>query len=529
MRRSWLVVALVGGCTGFHSTTTPPRPRLVAPLSTSTVSVTRPTLRFSLPPSLSHPSIDLCTHRSCSGTRLNATVDAGGTSAVPDEDLSPGLWYWRVRAGGATSAVWQLLVQPTGGPATTWGSQLDLDGDGFADLAVGAPLATVGGQSSAGRVYVYRGGADGPDPTQPAVIEGPAGVSQFGAALAALDFDGDGFADLAVAALSGPSSSAGLVYVYRGGENGIQQPAAFVLGGAVDTPELGWSLDFAGDINGDGYADLLAGAPTAMQTSGNASGAGYVFFGGSSNNKDVNPLFPEDTDHESVGWAVAGGGDLDGDGLFDAIVGAPRAATSRGRVFVYFNRDAGLEGVPHTLDVSPAPLSQLGSALLMLGDVDGDGRADFATAAPNEGAGRVYRVSGGATPSVSGTVDGPDKVGANFGSTLAAADFDGDGLNDFAAGATCAPGDDPTCPGAVYLVIGGALTAFPAPSGVVSYGSALSTGDLDGDGHPDLTIGASENNGQLGRVDWYRNALPGAAPLVLNGSDEMGRFGFAVR
>jgi len=529
MRRAWLVVALCCGCTGFHSTATPPRPRLVAPLSTSTVTATRPTLRFALPPALSHPAVDLCARRSCSGTRISATVDAGGVSAVPDEDLSPGLWYWRVRAGGATSAVWQLYVQPTGGPATTWGSQLDLDGDGFADLAVGAPLATVEGMSGTGRVYVYRGSADGPEATQPTVLDGPPGGSQFGAALAALDFDGDGFADLAVGALAGPVSSAGVISIFLGGENGIRQPAAYQLGGTIEVPQLGWSLGFAGDVNGDGYGDLIAGAPTATQVSGNASGAGYLFFGGAANAKDVNPLLPEDIDRESIGWAVAGGADLDGDGSVDAIVSAPRAATSRGRVFIYFNRDAGLEGMPQTLDVSPAPLSQLGFALAMTGDTDGDGRADFAVAAPNEGPGRVYRVSGGATPGVAGTIDGPDKVGANFGETLAAADFDGDGLDDLAAAAPCAPGNDPTCPGAVYLVAGGALTAFPAPSGVVSYGVSLTCSDLDGDGHADLTVGASENNGQLGRVDWYRNAMPGAAPLVLNGSDEMGRFGFAVR
>jgi hypothetical protein len=531
--RSWLVVvALVGGCTGFHSTaeTTPPRPRLVAPLSTSTVSVTRPTLHFSLPPSLSHPTVDLCTHRSCSGTRLTATVDASGTSAVPDEDLAPGVWYWRVRAGGATSAVWQMVVQPTGGAATIWGSQLDLDGDGFAELAVGAPVATVQGSSGAGRVYVYGGGADGPDPTTPTVLDGPVGGSEFGAALAAVDFDGDGFADLAVAALAGPASSAGVISIFRGGENGIQQPAAFVIGGDLDVQQLGWSLDFAGDVNGDGFGDLIAGAPTAMQPSGNVSGGGFVFFGSATQKpSDTNPLFPEDIDHESIGWAVAGGGDLDGDGTPDAIVGAPSASTSRGRVFTYFNRDSGLEGVPEMLDVSPPPLSRLGYAVVMMGDADGNGSADYAVAAPDLSAGRVYVVSGGATLGVTEMINGPDKDGSKFGGTLAAGDFDGDGLNDLVAAAPCAPGDDASCPGAVYLIVGGAITRFSPPSGVISYGVALSTGDLDGDGHPDLAIGASESNSQLGRVDWYRNAMPGTAPLVLNGSDEMGRFGFALR
>ncbi len=537
MGRHWLALALaLVGCTGFQATTTtPPRPPQLAPQSTATVITPRQNLPFSLPPPLTAPVVALCARRACDGTRLSATVDDTGTRATPDSDLAPGLWYWRVRAGSTVSAVWQLNVQITGGPETAWGGQLDLDGDGFAELAIGAPEANVGTNLGVGRVYVYAGGADGPDPLRPIVLDGPPGGSQFGQSLAAVDFDGDGFADLAVGAPTSGLAGAptqGAIYVFRGGPGGIQSPAAFVLqdlnlAGAAQG--LGWSLDCAGDLNGDGYGDLVTGAPTTTSDQGNLSGAAYVFFGGPSGGEQIAPLMPESNNHESIGWSVAGGGDLDGDGLADVLVGAPAAETSAGRAFVYFGSVSGTEGTPQILDVSPPPLAQFGSAIVQLGDVDGDGRADFAIGSPADGPGRVYRFTGGSVPPVAAVVVGPDLEGSSFGASLAAADLDGDGRDDLVVGAVCAPGDDASCPGAVYLLVGGALTGIVAPAGVVSYGGALSTGDLDGDGHADLIVGASEANDELGRVDWYRNAAPSPAPRVFNGSDQGGRFGFSVR
>jgi hypothetical protein len=518
IRRS-LALALLGACTGFHPVTTPPRPRLVAPLSTATVSTPRPTLRFSLPPTLHAPAVELCASRACDGTRVSATIDATGTTAVPDGDLAPGLWYWRVRAAGTASDVWQLYVQPTGGVETAWGSQLDLNGDGFAELAVGAPQANGGN----GRVYIYQGGPNGPDPAHPTVLDGPTGSGQFGESIAAVDFDGDGFVDLAVGAVA-----SGTVSIYRGGPGGVQAPPAYLLNNTDQTgaQQLGFSLDFAGDVNGDGYGDIVAGAPTTLLASGNLSGAAYLFFGGPSSS--LQALKPADRNKWSIGYAVTGGGDFDGDGFSDLLVGAPGANTSAGLGFVYSGRNFGVTDVPQTLDPTAPQLAHFGSAVAQLGDVDGDGRADFAVGAPQMGAGRVYRYSGGSSASPA-TLDGPDQSGSLFGLTLAGADLDGDGRNDLLVAATCAPGNDRSCPGAVYLVVGSTLTAVRAPSGVVSYGVALSTGDHDGDGRADFAVGASEANGQLGRVDWYHDAIPSAAPRVLNGVDVGGRFGFSLR
>src|SRR4051812_36920908 len=103
--------ALIAGC-GFAPAGTAPPARPVAPLSTATVNVARPSLRFVLPAGGTRPIVELCRTRAFdAGLRL-ASVDDSGTRAVPDADLEAGVWFWRVRtftpAGPSTSAVWQL-------------------------------------------------------------------------------------------------------------------------------------------------------------------------------------------------------------------------------------------------------------------------------------------------------------------------------------------------------------------------------------------------------------------------------------
>src|SRR5262249_47285175 len=151
-----------------------------------------------------------------------ATVRTSGTSVTPEADLPPGVVYWRVRSSfedglGTSSATWEVNVPKRGAPVgTSWGTVLDVDGDGLADVAVGAPVEA----GNAGRVYVFRGGLAGL--SQPPLVLSPpdAGSETFGFGLASAgDVDGDGYADLLVGA---PCFEAGLpcpgqVYLFRGG------------------------------------------------------------------------------------------------------------------------------------------------------------------------------------------------------------------------------------------------------------------------------------------------------------------------
>jgi hypothetical protein len=525
---------------GFQPVERPPAPRPTAPLSTATVSTARPTLRFALPIGAVAPVVEVCDRRDCRGARINATVDAGGGFAVPDAPLARGVWWWRVRAstkkGVGESPVWQLSVAPIDGAREThWGSALDLDGDGFDELAVSAPGSTVGGQLATGRVYVYAGGPHGPDPARVRVLEAPQPGTQLGRALATVDFDGDGFADLAVSAPSASSGRTGAIYVYRGGPGGVATTPSFTLTYDVGG-DIGFSLASAGDVNGDGYGDLIAGAPLTA-VGGVRAGGALVFFGGPVRNDTVAPLLTGDGDLAQVGWAVAGGADFDGDGFDDVVVGAPhapRGTDGQGRAYLYFGQTYGVVDKPLVLDEGLPALAQLGFALALLGNRDGDGRIQLAVSAPGDGPGRVYLYGGGArTATRLARLDGPDGDGARFAEALAAGDFDGDGRTDLFAGSVC-PTSAASCSGRIYAVLGGATSVgfhVDGPEPLGTFGASLALGDHDADGRADLAVGAPAQSGDLGSVGWLRGSAtpPTSATRTFNGSDPTGRFGDAVR
>lgn len=156
-------------------------PRPIAPLSTSTVTSRRPTLRWELAPRSDGARVELCEDRACSS--VLQTIDAPGTSARPPTDLPPGVVFWRLfsLAAGVPSATasptWQMIVgvRSASEADTSWGTTLDLDGDGFTDLVVGARSAA----SGAGAAYVYAGGPTGLAST-PTTIDAPASAEGFG-------------------------------------------------------------------------------------------------------------------------------------------------------------------------------------------------------------------------------------------------------------------------------------------------------------------------------------------------------------
>ncbi|MFZ5477659.1 MAG: MopE-related protein [Myxococcota bacterium] len=212
----------------------------------------------------------------------------------------------------------------------------DVDGDGADDVLVGAPEANM--------AYVVLGPVTGDADLSAAdgVLDGASG--DFGAAVAGLgDTDGDGYGDVAIGRPDGVSGSlsVGGVFVYTGGADAIVDGRVAELAGtpASTSWQEGASLAGAGDADGDGYDDLIVGAPA--YTSGGADyGAAYLVLGPVvAGDLEDHARLRGDEDGDLAGQAVAGGGDFDGDGISDVVVGAPDEATGgsgAGAAYVLF-------------------------------------------------------------------------------------------------------------------------------------------------------------------------------------------------
>jgi hypothetical protein len=473
----------------------------------------------------------------------------------------------------------QILQQGEGGlpgPAEAqdrFGSSVaagDFDGDGYVDLAIGAPLESVSPASTNGAVVVVMGSAagldgstglfwtlDGPDGEQPGTGD------NYGAALAVGDFDLDGFDDLAVgipgravqAADLSIQESAGAVEVIYGSATGLQdsgrqlwrQGASAVIGAPEESDGFGSSLS-AGDFDGDGFADLAVGVPGESVDDVEDAGAVNVLYG-STVGLSTTFLSPDnqiwtqgdlgssgDESGDRFGDDLAAG-DFDGDGRDDLAVGAPNedynAVGDAGALFVLLGAADGLSALGDQIfwqeDAGISDNSEAGDKFggaLAAGDFDGDGVADLAVGSPGENhdaipdeahlggtseyGGMVHVLPGVVDLGLSsvaaatlhrGELGGADASFIYFGDALAAGRFGSGGIS-LVVGAHGAPVEELLGAGEAHVVTGPDLDepsatqvwsqAGSVPGAVEGYdrfGSALAIGDFDGNGFDDLAVG----------------------------------------
>ncbi|MDD3006900.1 MAG: VCBS repeat-containing protein [Candidatus Pacebacteria bacterium] len=448
---------------------------------------------------------------------LNISVDDKGAEYPIIVDPISTTPDW-TGSGGVSSAQYGKVATLAG----------DVNGDGKSDFLVTARAYT-GSYNTEGAAFLYYGTASGVS-TTPAwsYISGVAYSHLGHSASAAGDVNDDGYDDIIVAA-DGWGNYSGRLYLFFGSINGLSAQPDWTYEGTQANQNLGQSVSNAGDINGDGFDDIVAGAHYYTETGLSHQGKAFVFYGnvyGFSNTPDWTVTGGEAG--ALLGFSVSDAGDVNKDGYSDILIGAPAVGSvNEGKAYLYLGSETGLPSSPSRVFADGTANSYFGNPVSLGGDINNDGYPDVLIGASRydnikKDAGAVFAYYGGA----SGLAASPSwssygsQADAYYGcGYYTAGDVNGDGFSDIIVG-SCMYDGDLVNEGQASVFLGSAAGLASSPIWTkegdytnASFGWYASTaGNVDGDATGDFLVSSYK----------YQDSTVGGQAYLFLGSDEGG-------
>ncbi len=420
-------------------------------------------------------------------------------------------------------------------PAVTFniiiGKNKDFNGDGYADIAVGGTAGTP-------KITVYKGGPNYTTITSSASADQTytgSAANYFGYLMEYGDFNGDGFSDLIITEDGNGAVSKGKISIYNGSVTGLNASASGVINYEGTNYNLGRQVT-SGDFNGDGFDDI---AVTAA-----ANGLVYIFYGsaGSFGTISASTASRILTGAHSTFGAGLAAGDLDGDGYADLAIGEMGFSANQGRVYIYYGNASGL-GAGQDAILNTASTYQLGISL-HIAHTNNDSYADLIAGGMSNfgGAGGRVFVFNGSSTRLSGTTFSPNftlngpAFNQLFGTSVYTGDFNCDGLQDLIVGGN-------TTTREVYIFhstngfSGYSFSTFTnkfSGGGGFEFGSSVLATDMNSDGCAEAIFGENAFSASAGRLFIQKGTPSGitgtfASPdfVISGGAGEY--FGFTRR
>ncbi len=476
------------------------------------VSTRTPTLTWALPAGFTTARIDVCTDPKCQTVVWSKVVV--GTSVTVASPLPTGFLHWRlttidvdgVTAGALVSSVWELAVLGTHSAPqmSSWPNFADIEGDGFADFIKDDGQGGGGGSSIEELPGSATGIVDIAQSSWNASVGGCGGLTVY----AGGDVNGDGYSDFV-------AQDCGGVEVLLGSPTGFPTTPSF------STPYMagGSRWGAVGDFNGDGYADLATADGTVLaEVNGSPTGFPAAV--------PVGFALPAGV----VQGAARGAGDVNGDGYADVVV-SDYSFGGVGRAWVYLGGSAGLATTPAYTLKAPGGTSVFGGEPVtfpsvggtITSDVNGDGWLDLVVPATVGAGGTTYVIyvylgsSAGFLAAPSAQISIVEQLVAVAGG----GDYNGDGYGDVAVATDRGGGVNQT----QTMIFQGSASGHPTtPSQLLNAtgiaGFAVSNaqgldavallGDVNGDGLSDLVVAWAGTNGNAGGAAVYHGS--GAIP-----------------